>query len=827
MVRNCDANSRMNSMILLRTLETENPHRLWAVTTVLTTLVVLFSVCLVNEATSSGESEEEPSEPSATSITRSAAGLTIESLKIKMPDLSIDGGEEEQTGEQSTNRASEDAKDGRQTAETNTSETAASEEPPLDLSETDPMPQVRKIILDPVPNQADHLLQPADMRRRIYMKLLFEYRLWKVNEQMNLYRFPEAHDHAKALYDRLSGTFLEEKAQTVLRRVKRASGKLYRSVRNIAQQYVDREQYEKAQQVYVRYRRKLARPEPWDELIKRDQVRIAYNESADWIRKQKRESRRISRKMHKRYKRKRRRERRRWREKLREERRNEFINETALVADIPSGNNYASSQKPVEVTRKGTEHFRVRMKEGGRDAVGWFMWAFEGFPDRPRRVRVDLVNVPEKWHSVNPVVSAPGVEDLSDPEHFRFQRRERPMKLEEASNGSMLPPTDGQKWRYMQDVRWKPEQNTLTTYARVQGDRTYFAMRVPYTSDLNEQVMEQLGEVKRDVRVHRVGTSPEDHPLYIAQIGGTRGEAAKKQPCVVLVCQEHPDEHLTGQFGFQTIHALLDLRKSNESLRNTTFLIIPQLDPLGTDRNYYSRITRKFNDAPREVEHPATQRAYVSWFREWATEGNRLTMVVNMHNIEGGERDIHFFPGYLPGGKHHRHTGPFLSAFVKRMESAGFSATAEGEVSGMMSRLGGFIHRYMGAPHMLLELNSQASSRHLILQDLYLIGALMVRRLAAYLHSNSPQARKLYRYVYDHRRYRSRLVERYAHLKSLDQYRRRAPIPREEYLWALPALERLRNRKRDPGDGFRRRWIRKLYEKDGISPSNIPEPFDY
>lgn len=828
------SNPRTERMITLRTPKPENPQRTLAVLLLRTTMWALVYLFVVNVPALSGDGQQGQEEGTPNTITRSAAGMTIESLDIDKPDLSIDGANKNETGEQTDEPDKEEGtSNSEQNRKRNKKEEPASAEQqspeeterPVQTDwydDPDPYPEVRTIILDPVPDpeQVDHLLDPADMRRRLMLKLLFEYRLWKVNERMDLYKFDKAFDQAKALHDRLSGTFLEPKARTVLRRVQRPAGEMYRSVRDIAQPYVDREQYKKARELYSRYIHMLMGVQPWEQLIDRDRGRIVLHDEADWIRKQKRKSRRTSRRMQQRYQRKRRRQKREWREQLREERRLEFINDTELVADFPSGNNYSSSQKPVEIIRKGPEHFRVRMKRNGREGIGWFLLAFDGFPDRPRRVRVDLVDVPDKWHSVNPLVSAPGVEDLSDPANFRFQPRKRPFELEEARNGSMLPPTDGQKWRYMQDVRWKPDESTLTTYARVQGERTYFTMRTPYTSDLNEAVMEQLSEVGKHVRVHEVGTSQKEHPLYIAQVGGTMGDAASKQPCVVLVCQEHADEHSTGQFGFQTLHALLRLRKSNKAVRNTTFLVIPQLDPMGTDRNYYSRIARKFDDDTSR----ATQKAFVSWFRDWANAGNRLTMVINMHHIEGGERDINFFPGYLPGGSRHRHTQPFLSTFVRRMKKAGYSATADGEVGGMIHRLGGFLDVYMGSPHMLLELNTHAKSRHLNLQDLYLMGGMMVRTVASYLHRNSVELRKLHQYVLKHRRKRRQLLERYGHLSSTEWFREQTPIGREGLLRALPTFERSELEEHESGEDFQKDWMRQLYEKEGISPSNAPDP---
>ena len=292
---------------------------------------------------------------------------------------------------------------------------------------------------------------------------------------------------------------------------------------------------------------------------------------------------------------------------------------------------------------------------------------------------------------------------------------------------------------------------TLTLRHTFTSDACLLAMRPPYTPAYHANYLDSLRD-NPHVTIHEIGTSGDGRPLNVIQVGGQTEEARRKNPCILIYAREHADEHdsswvAQGAAGY----LLLDDKEAKRLRSKLTLLVIPLLDPDGAVDSRYDHITQSW-DWLSTTHEPAV---YAKFLKTWVDAGNRLDLIVNLHNVESNESG-HLACPAIPGESARKHCYFELhERIVAAFKASGYDASSKvWSDSHSLYRLGGWAMRMLGAMHLPYEVNSQAPKRHLALGELRLCGALLVD--TAGRHLNSPAGRETLAYTDNMRRTRAR-----------------------------------------------------------------------
>jgi hypothetical protein len=124
------------------------------------------------------------------------------------------------------------------------------------------------------------------------------------------------------------------------------------------------------------------------------------------------------------------------------------------------------------------------------------------------------------------------------------------------------------------------------------------------------------------------------------------------------------------------------------------------------------------------------------FFKSWHESGNRLDLVLNLHNVESAEGSHVFCPAIEP--ERRLVAEQFHSQLMHRLENDQFIVTAKPlDVRTTWFRLSGYLGLMYGPLPMAYEVNSQQRARHLSLEELRSIGASMVRTAAEFTDSGT------------------------------------------------------------------------------------------
>jgi AraC-like DNA-binding protein len=405
-----------------------------------------------------------------------------------------------------------------------------------------------------------------------------------------------------------------------------------------------------------------------------------------------------------------------------------------------------------------------------------------------RTLTLDLLDAPlDKWSTLNPVFSS--VEDIHAIESFETREapsRARPLR---APNGPLLPDTSGQKWRFVRDVT--VEEGTLRLTQRFESDLVWLAMKYPYTCGYNDRFLDSLARRRLPfVEVIEIARSKEGRPVRLVRIG-TGGEDRK--PCVLIYAREHPTEHDTSWVAEGVVRFLVSgAPETHAVLQRFTFLVIPMLDPDGAAASKYENVIATFADGMATPESLGV----AAWFKRWVDEGKRLDLCFALHNVESAESPHVACPMMEPASARLEECRRVHSAVTEIMRREDYEVQAGSwQKSHCLFRLSGFSARYYGALPVPYEVNSQAPSRHLTLEELREMGACFVR--AAARHLRSSEGRRLIADVTRLRLERARRWRRYGHL-----FEGRDAIFSEEWCRVMPRIER-----RDRAEGRDLGWL--------------------
>jgi hypothetical protein len=345
------------------------------------------------------------------------------------------------------------------------------------------------------------------------------------------------------------------------------------------------------------------------------------------------------------------------------------------------------------------------------------------------------------------------VKSLDDLECLAAEKLENPRPLRKAKNGPLIPDTSGQKWHYLENVSYGRsgggnllQGNLLGGRHAVLGggimsfeetfeqDNVFVSMRFPYTYGYNEAFLTELAQDFPWVKVHNVGKSKEGRNLRVVQIGEGVDREGKQKPTVVVYAREHGNEHDTSFAAEGAIRFLVsDEDAAIEARLNLCFIVIPLLDPDGASGGKYNNITESyfFGDQIPEAL------AYSAWFKKWMDDGNRLDLILNLHNVRSFGSPHLFCPEIEPQRFADFQT---FHQFVMK-ELSGFEIRKDPSQRGnQLFRLGGWLKNYYGPLCVPYELNTQAPSRHLTMNETRQMGVGLVVAAVKYLESEQSKS---------------------------------------------------------------------------------------
>jgi hypothetical protein len=521
-----------------------------------------------------------------------------------------------------------------------------------------------------------------------------------------------------------------------------------------------------------------------------------------------------------------------------------------IYAAAPTMSNASDSPKSfegevVKTTENGV-HVRVDFKgANSRQKMGFFLFELRGLQGC-EKVRIDFVNM-GRWDNSKAIVPmySRGVEELSDLTMLKAKAPEDgQLEYTRTESGQIVPKTRGlQKWHYFKNVEVRDDEQTLVVRKKIpeQMKHTFVTHRVPYPYAFHQAYIDKLEEHARysveGMTVHEIGESSGDRPLHVVELASTTDPEAKNKPVVVFQAGEHGDEMdpylaVRGALEFlMSDHARAEVLREKATF---LFLLAQDVDALAETR--YENIIYTFKSEGGFVpgKPSTTSKAIGGWFRDWANQGKRLDVLIDLHCVEAGETDSHMF-NYLVEHVSVRHeiSRNLWHHVQKYVSNVGYRVDPSPHGNGYITnRLGGFLRKYMALMWVFPELNSQPKppGRKLILEQINRMGRFLVEAVVTYLHSK--KARPLLKTINDTRSDRRKLVKRYEwFLDKEDTYfsfHLNDPFDREHKMWFLPSYERdvrewLREH-RDEVDWqpMAWRWAKKIYKKDSISPDNIP-----
>lgn len=390
--------------------------------------------------------------------------------------------------------------------------------------------------------------------------------------------------------------------------------------------------------------------------------------------------------------------------------------------------------RPLDVQVAGPSHFAIDFHGGGPDRdLNYFHFRLEGAAGKD--LTIDLCNVDLwKWQSLNPLYAYG--RSFDDPSLYETREIDNPAEPTMARNGPLLPDTSGQAWHYIADVH-SPHQGTLRLRQVFEQDAVLVAMKAPYLVDLNQRLLEQAAK-HADATLVPVGKSGDGRPLTVLLISAANGSPDQHQrPTVLIYAREHGNEQDSSWAAWGAIQALLNDTAEAKRLREqVVFLIVPMLDPDGAIEGRYEHITHTFV-ASDEVTPEATQ--YVDFIYKWLDDGNRLDLILNLHNVESFELPHAASLAAESQADRAALSLAFANDYLEpRLVESGYQVKERSRLQGGTARFrfGGFLAFFRGPLHLPFELNSQAAEQHLTCQETSDLGRLFVSAAAAFLEGD-------------------------------------------------------------------------------------------
>jgi hypothetical protein len=339
-------------------------------------------------------------------------------------------------------------------------------------------------------------------------------------------------------------------------------------------------------------------------------------------------------------------------------------------------------------------------------ATIWYLFKLENL--RGRKVRIDFQNVrADRWLCNRPMFFD-ATTDLSG------SVQDVNGKVEEWTQVSKV-------WGALDAVSF---EQTFPS------DSVYVATRVPYTPSYNESYLSQVPKIE-GISVEDIGRSLCGRSLKAVVFSGP-GDASKTRPCIIAYAREHANEPdsswaVQGMIEFLRSDTAVEAKRIRDSF---TVILIPLLDPDGAAVGAYDRITDFFARDKATVE----AKAYARWFQDWVNQGNRLDVVMDIHNPALGPYLNLNFPQLDSRQPYTKFAAEANSEIMSEVQRAGFTARTDAWAKGELpQRLCGWLSNSFGPAVIPYEVNSQGLGHFLRVAEVKGLGEQMLIGCANFL----------------------------------------------------------------------------------------------
>ena len=301
-------------------------------------------------------------------------------------------------------------------------------------------------------------------------------------------------------------------------------------------------------------------------------------------------------------------------------------------------------------------------------------------------------------------------------------------------------------WQDIKDTKIMQGMNRFTITRQFSLPNAVLSMRAPFTYDYMFEYMKRLKETAvSGVTVHNIGKSIEDHDLYIVQISDPNAtiEDLKDRRVILMYANEDGDEPdgcwvVNGAMNYLIQGIQNNDKEVSKILSEVTFLFLPMLDPVGWSNSTYAAITYGFSTNDYVYIRPEIL-SYARFIIDWISEkGNRLDVVVNLHNVECNEAPNVLCP-ILEGNQINEieALNNYVLNKIEKLQPSIKLSRSYWIIGGFSSnRLAGWCSYFFGNIQMAYEINSRYPENRLSLGDLSILGKSFVISFTDYLDSD-------------------------------------------------------------------------------------------
>jgi len=403
-------------------------------------------------------------------------------------------------------------------------------------------------------------------------------------------------------------------------------------------------------------------------------------------------------------------------------------------------------------------------------AHNWFAGRFTGLPtDGPvtigfsmtgRDTRGNTADV-AKWRGLVPVMTCADPARFESYEWFRRDERGRwisgdifkneqerfagdgPLPVQRAVPAALAAQflsADGDCWAPWREV---DATETLTgvnifrlTHA-FSAPTAAVAMRVPFTYTYLQQYLDRLRAADLPgVTIEEIGTTKEGRKLQIVRLDDPDPrDGAPPAKTILLTAREHATEPASSWVLAGALSALLRSTPEARRLReDTTWLVIPILDPDGSAGGVFDGLTEMFRQAPEDPADCPEVFAYARYFTQYFYGGRDIDVAVSLHNVEANEAEQVVCPFVTLRDR--EEVLSFNQAFFRSLAEQGFvtgDPLRPWDYGFTPFRLFGWCSAQFGAFALAFEVNDRYPQQRLSLDRLQSLGGVLAVSLHDWL----------------------------------------------------------------------------------------------
>jgi len=263
------------------------------------------------------------------------------------------------------------------------------------------------------------------------------------------------------------------------------------------------------------------------------------------------------------------------------------------------------------------------------------------------------------------------------------------------------------------------------------------AMRVPFTYTYLRQYLDRLRAADLPgVSVQEIGQTKEGRKLQIVRLDDPAAPAGvPPAKTILLTAREHATEPASSWALAGALTALLRQTPEAEQLRkDTTWLVIPIIDPDGSVNGVFDRLTDMFSQAPANPADCPEVFAYARYFTQYIYDGRNIDVAVSLHNVEANESEQVVCPFVTLRDR--EAVLEFNQAFFRSLAGRGFvtgDPLRPWDYGFSPFRLFGWCSVQFGAFALAFEVNDRYPPQRLSLDRLQSLGGVLATSLQGWL----------------------------------------------------------------------------------------------